>query len=108
MDDKELITFDEAIKRLPDEDWIHTFRNYGNVLMGADWKKEEIFEAMQAATEIEITGPQAQAIGHGLAICDEHGWLFIETANAGVERHAPQTDCGSETDSNRVSARTTC
>lgn len=28
--------------------------------------------------------------------------------NARVERHAPETDCGSETDSVRVSAQTTC
>ena len=37
---------------------------------------------MRAAPCIEVTGPQAQAMNHGLAIRDENGFLFIETAKA--------------------------
>jgi len=81
MDDKELITLDEAVKRLPSGDTVHTFRQGGPYLIGADHERDRLIEAMRAAQEIEVTGPQAQAMGHGLAICDEHGWLFIETAN---------------------------
>ena len=78
-DDKELIALEEAIKRLPMGDTVHTFRQGGPCLIGADHERDRLIEAMRAAPEIEVTGPQAQAMGHGLAICDEHGWLFIAT-----------------------------
>jgi hypothetical protein len=81
-DDKELIALEEAVKRLPDGDMVHTFRQGGPCLIGADHERDRLIEAMRIAPAIEVTGPQAQAMGHGLAICDEHGWLFIETANA--------------------------
>ena len=80
-DDKELISLEDAIKRLPDGGMVHTFRQGGPCLIGADHERDRLIEAMRAAPAIEVTGPQAQAMGHGLAICDEHGWLFIETAN---------------------------
>ena len=84
MDDKELISLEAAIKRLPAGDMVHTFRQGGLCLIGADHERDRLIEAMRNAPEIEVTGPQAQAMGHGLAIRDEHGWLFIETANAAV------------------------
>lgn len=80
MDYRELITLDEAIKRLPTGAMVHTFRQGGPCLIGADHERDRLIEAMRNASEIEATGPQAQSLGHGLAICDEHGWLFIETA----------------------------
>lgn len=79
MDDKELITLEEAIKRLPDGNMVHTFRQGGPCLIGADHERDRLIETMRSAPEIEVTCPQAQAMGHGLAICDEHGFLFIET-----------------------------
>ena len=83
-DDKELISLDEAIKRLPGGDMVHTFRQGGPCLIGADHERARLIEAMRSAPAIEVTGPAAQAMGHGLAICDEHGWLFIATANVEV------------------------
>lgn len=83
-DEKELIVLEEAIKRLPDGDMVHTFRQNGQLLIGADHERARLIDAMRNAPEIEITGPQAQAMGHGLAIRDDYGWLFIETANAAV------------------------
>jgi len=85
-DDKELITLEEAIKRLPAGDTVHTFRQGGLCLIGADHERDRLIEAMRTAPEIEVTGPAAQAMNHGLAIRDEHGWLFIETANATSHR----------------------
>lgn len=43
-----------------------------------------------------------------LAALDGREWPQVVSPNAGVERHAPQTDCGSDEARNRVSARTTC
>ena len=80
-EDKELIALEDAIKRLPDGDMVHTFRQGGPCLIGADHEPDRLIEASRAPPPIEETAPQAQAIGHGLAICDEHGWLFSETAN---------------------------
>ena len=81
-DEKELISLEAAIKRLPDGDMVHTFRQGGPCLIGADHERGRLIEAMQSAPAIEVTGPQAQAMNHGLCIFDEHGPLFIETANA--------------------------
>ncbi|HNL98896.1 MAG TPA: hypothetical protein PKL61_17315 [Accumulibacter sp.] len=81
-DDKELISFDDAVTRLPPGDNIHTFRQAGPMLLGADHGRTSLLAAMRAAPCIEVTGPQAQAMNHGLAIRDENGFLFIETAKA--------------------------
>lgn len=81
------ISFDEAVKLLPEGDTIHTFRNSGSMLLGADWGREALLAAMRD-TEIHITGKAAQAMKHGLAIIHNGSWLFIEAANA--DRNTPQ------------------
>ena len=78
------IALDEAIKRLPAGDTVHTYRQCGPCLIGADWERDLLIEAMRMAKAIEVTGPQAQAMNHGLAIFDKYGWLFIETVFGGV------------------------
>ena len=94
-DDKEFLTFDEAVARLPISEMVHTFRQAGFALLGADWEKEELINALCKAKVIEVTGAQAQAINHGMAIKDENGWLFIETANVKV-RGRPTGERGTE------------
>jgi hypothetical protein len=79
--EKEFISYDEAVKRLPAGDMVHTFRSNGMLLVGCDHKRAALLDAMRAAPAIEIPGPQAQAMNHGLAIHDDHGWLFIATAH---------------------------
>lgn len=78
-DEKEVITFDEAVKRLPDAEQVHTFRQAGFAIIGADWDKTSLLDAMRKAPEIQVTGPQAQSMKHGLCIVDDSGPLFIET-----------------------------
>lgn len=78
-DAKEFVSIDDAIKRLPDGDMIHTFRAGPGVLVGADHERDRLIADMRKAPNIEVTGPGAQAMHHGLAIFDEHGVLFIET-----------------------------
>ena len=74
------IAFDDAVKLLPEGEFIHTFRQAGHALLGAGHDRESLLAAMRAAESIEVTGPAAQAMDHGLALFDEHGVLFIETA----------------------------
>lgn len=78
MDEEKLfLTVEQAIKLLPEGDDIHTFRRGGPCLIGADHSRERIIEQLKAAPFIEVTGPRAQAMGHGIGIEDDHGWLFI-------------------------------
>ena len=80
---RELINLESAIARLPEGDEIHTFRqapcSHGLVLIGADWPRERLIGAMREAPNIEVSGPHAQAMGHGLAIYAGDDWLFIAT-----------------------------
>lgn len=76
----ETIAFDAAVAQLPDGAEIHTFRNpVAAMLIGADWPRDKLISAMRAADAIQVTGAQAQAIHHGLAIEHGGGVLFIAT-----------------------------
>ena len=75
------LPFDEAVKLLPDGDSIHTFRNPGGMLMGADWNRAGLLAAMRESPAIQVTGGMAQSMGHGLVIEAEGTLLFIEATN---------------------------
>ena len=78
-DERVYLTADEAIRMLPDGDMIHTYRQGGGfVLIGADWERERLVEKI-ASGKPEFAGENATRSGHGLAIVDEHGPLYIET-----------------------------
>lgn len=79
-DEREFVSLETAISMLHDRDGrVHTFRDSAIGLIGADWTREQVIDAMRGSPHIEITGPNAQKMGHGLAITDETGQLFIET-----------------------------
>lgn len=78
-DEKEFITFEEAVKMLPDGDAVHTFRSPAPGLMiGADWSREDLLEKMKKAG-LELSGTAATAMKHGIALIDDQGPLFIAT-----------------------------
>jgi hypothetical protein len=83
-DGRIVIGFDDAVSALPDGDDVHTFMQGGaNMLIGADWPRDEIIDALRGADRIDVTGEQAQSIRHGLAIVHPRvsdAYLFIETA----------------------------
>lgn len=81
-DTKRYLTYDEAVSLLPDGDEIHTFVN-GPFLIGADWSREDILDKLKKST-IELSGPSASGMGHGIAAYtvdgkSYKGLLFIET-----------------------------
>ena len=77
--DKVFVPFNEAVKRLPDGEEIHTFRQNSLALIGADWERSEIIALLRVHDgRIEETGPVAMRMHHGLAINDGSA-LFIET-----------------------------
>jgi len=78
-DERVFVSYEQALKMLKPKGDIHTFRSGPGILIGAHWSRKDLKAALKAAKEIEVTGPQAQALNHGLAIFDKHGPLFIET-----------------------------
>lgn len=78
------LTYEQALELLPEGDSIHTFRQAGPIPIGCDWEREDILDALQFNT-IYTTGDIAQSMGHGIAIQDKKGWLFIETKKAKAE-----------------------
>jgi hypothetical protein len=84
-DERQLLTKEEAIAKLPDKEYIHTFRQANNpfatALIGAGWDKNEIISAMDNY-EFELSGERATSMNHGMAFQDEHGWCFVETKEA--------------------------
>ena len=96
------IPFHEAVELLPEGDEIHTFVNPApNVLIGADWERDRLIEAMRLSPEIDVTGEHAQKSGHGLSISyrealercpafarpEPHRWLTNRDQTARVCAH---------------------
>lgn len=78
-DDRVLLTYEQAVARLPDAQRIHTFRSSPLALLGANWERPALLDALRSAKTIEEAGPEASAMHHGLVLWDERGPLFIET-----------------------------
>jgi hypothetical protein len=83
-DEAAYLTYDEAVALLPDDDRIHTFLNPAeDILLGADWDRDHILALLRETGRREVTGPDAQAMGHGLAAWRASGPVFIATRKAG-------------------------
>lgn len=81
------LSVDEAIKRLPDKDEIHTFKNpFGGFLFGFDFSREELIKAIRAYGGAMLTGEEATSRGHGMAIEWEGDRLFIETLENEIDQ----------------------
>ncbi len=80
MSDEErvMLTKEQAIAMLPDGEYIHTFRQVGMMILGTDWTREEMLTLIDHS-EFELSGPQATAMGHGMAAQTDRGWLFVQT-----------------------------
>lgn len=76
---REFISLETALSLLPDGDAVHTFRMAGSIWLGADMNKADLVEKLRAANVIEVAGPMARSLRHGLCITDHLGHLFIET-----------------------------
>ena len=67
-----------------DDKMVHTFYNPSIGLVGGDHNYDSIMKDIDNAEECNVTGEQAQAMGHGLAIIPkgtqkQNDILFIET-----------------------------
>ena len=91
---KRFITSKQAIKLLPDKDQIHTFYNMPFALLGADWNREDLIAALNAADKIEISGEHARNMNHGLAMYNDDAILqsdilFVETDKEKLDKFDP-------------------
>jgi len=77
--DKRFITLEEAISLLNEGNEIHTFRNGGGMLIGADHERESLLKRMEKyQTTLQIGGEMCRKLKHGVILEDESGYLFIE------------------------------
>lgn len=77
--ERKYLTPEQAIACLNEGDQIHTFLNPGNILLGADWSREEVIETLQNHPDkIEIGGDQCRAMKHGLVVWRGDEPVFIE------------------------------
>jgi len=79
-DDKRFITDAEALHLIKEGEYVHTFRSVNNILLGADISRIRLMQILEAFPDkIEIAGEAARSMGHGIAIVDDIGPLFIAT-----------------------------
>lgn len=84
MSERATVTIDEALAMLPAGNVVHTFRSaqvpgHGTVLVGAELRRDMVERMLRVAPLIELSGPYARELNHGLCIHDDVGPLFIET-----------------------------
>jgi hypothetical protein len=90
MDDRSeyRISKEDALKRLdinPDYDQgdgpqphVHTIRQGGPMLVGANWTMDQVEKAIDKYG-IEEAGEEAEGMGHGLVLIDDAGPVFFAT-----------------------------
>lgn len=71
---KTYLTKEQAIPVLPNGGTNHTFYNPGFGLVGADWERDDILDKIEKSDIVELTGPGARGMGHGIHDLDESGW----------------------------------
>jgi hypothetical protein len=79
MSDKILLTKEQAKALIGKRKDVHTFRSGMNILIGADWRRKAILEAIDKTDTIEIGGDQCKKMGHALVIwTSDNDPLFVE------------------------------
>ncbi len=78
MDERKVLTTEEAIAMLPDGETVHTFRQAAGMLLGADWKREYVIQAIKD-NKVELSGEVATNMGHGMVINGKEGHIFVAT-----------------------------
>lgn len=94
---KKIISYEDAISILPDEEYIHTFYNANFGLCGADWSRAEILDKLKNSEVIELTGETARGMGHGMCAYNKDAQymqdvLFIETDEAKLSELEKRSD----------------
>lgn len=74
------VSLEDAVAMLPGGDGkIHTRQQMGALLLGFEWPREAFIEMMKNAKWIRRTGPNAQAEGYRMSMCEGGRILFVDT-----------------------------
>ncbi len=85
--DREVVSREQANARMPSGEYVHTFQQVGGILLGCDMKRDEIL-AYADQGRLELSGPSAEAIKHGLCILAAGMRpTFVETKENDVEQN---------------------
>lgn len=74
----EFLPLEVAVGMITENKYVHTFRQGGMIIIGADWERDDLISAMEKHG-VQLAGEQATQMGHGLCLKDDRGFLFIET-----------------------------
>lgn len=85
MNDKVLITKEQAMNLIVEGDDVHTFKQAGRMLLGADWSREAIAKGLEESEQIELAGDNAKSMKHAVVFYDRSGPVFVETDMIKVE-----------------------
>ena len=75
--DRIALSKEQALSMLGDDEQIHTFRSTAVAMIGCDWPRESIVEAINA-NDCELGGPSCISMNHGLVIHVDGAPLFVE------------------------------
>jgi hypothetical protein len=87
MERLEIIQYDQGDGLQPH---VHTFRVAGGMMLGAHWGAEDLRKAIEKHG-VELAGPEATAMRHGLVMVDETGPVFLETREVEDEEAVSDT-----------------
>lgn len=80
-DERIFLSKDAAIAFLPDKDGVHMVRSgWSGLILGCDISKDDAIEKIRNCKEVEVSGPVAQEMKHGLCVWfDDCDYVFFET-----------------------------
>ena len=79
-DERVELTFAEALPLLEVfQDHVHTFVGGGGMMIGADWHVEDIRKKVENGATLELTGPFARGMKHGIALMDGKRMIALAT-----------------------------
>lgn len=85
------ITSEQAINCLKDGQLIHTIINPYGAIIGCDWSRESVIEALKGTDQIEIGGEICRKMNHALVAHRSDGpMLFIEAREDKIDELAPK------------------
>lgn len=78
---RRFITAKQAESIIAKSTYVHTFANPNGMMLGADWPRHLLMKELTAAPpdSIELSGPTARRLNHGIVFHDGKRSLFIET-----------------------------
>jgi hypothetical protein len=85
-DDKIILTKDQAKALIGKRKQVHTFRSGSSILIGADWSRKSIIDAIEKTDLIEIGGEACKRMGHGLVVWTVNDPLFVEADKEEIEK----------------------